>query len=208
MMKMLTGFSNREKVCWFDFEMGEDRVVKKLDDFPYSPDNMLYYASSRDLTDVIEEIKYLSATGISHFVIDSAMKIRVPGLSTYEKFSEISSQLSALTSSLMINIYMINQMSQMAERENNLSIKHGNDAEYDADFIFFLLNVQATETKDSRGTVTRIPKVDDAGFPIIDDTVRLLKCTKNRQDERLFDCYIPKSSLLGIKAVEIVYEMD
>ena len=30
MLKMLTGFSNYEKVSWFDFEMGEDRVIKKL----------------------------------------------------------------------------------------------------------------------------------------------------------------------------------
>ena len=67
MLSILTGFSNYEKVCWFDFEMGEDRVIQKLKDFKHNEDNMLYYAASRNLDDVVDEIKFLNASGVNHF---------------------------------------------------------------------------------------------------------------------------------------------
>ena len=194
MLKMLTGFSNYEKVCWFDFEMGEDRVVQKLEDFTHNDENMLYYASSRSLNDVIDEIKFLNATGINHFVVDSAMKINVQNVDRYEKFSTISGQLSSLTSSLGINIYMINQLAQSSEREGFLAIKHGNDAEYDADFIFYILTKPLL--KDGKNVK------DEVGMNIMDDDMRILKCVKNRQDERLFSVNVPKSSIMGIQ-VEI-----
>ena len=199
MLKIITGFSNYERVSWFDFEMGEDRVVKKLEDFTYDDENVLYYSASRLLSDVVDEVKILNASGVKHFVVDSAMKIRVKTSDRYEKFSTISSELSELTSSLGINIYMINQMSQTAEREGHLSIKHGNDAEYDADFMFFILSKPET---DESGDVV----VDDMGIPKVDENSRYLKCTKNRQDERLFTVEIPKYQILGSKPVEIVYE--
>lgn len=198
MLKMITGFSNYEKVCWFDFEMGEDRVVKKLEDFTHNDDNLLYYASSRTLDDVISEIKLLNASGVNHFVVDSAMKIRVSNTDRYEKFSTISGELSALTSALGINIYMINQMSQTAERDGILSIKHGNDAEYDADFMLFILNKPLI--KDGKNVY------DELGIMKIDDSCRMVRCTKNRQDERLFTVTIPKSSIMGIEAEVIEYE--
>lgn len=198
MLKMLTGFSNYEKVCWFDFEMGEDRVVQKLEEFTHSDDNMLYYASSRALEDVIDEIKFLNATGVNHFVVDSAMKIRVGNTDRYDKFSTISGELSALTSSLGINIYMINQMSQTAERDGYLSIKHGNDAEYDADFMLFILNLPLIENDKN--------VYDELGMMKMDEDNRIVKCTKNRQDERLFTVIVPKSSIVGIKPIEVTYE--
>ena len=86
MLKMITGFSLFEKVCWFDFEMGEDRVVKKLEDFTHDDNNMLYYSASRNLSDVVDEIKFLNTLGVNHFVIDSAMKIRVPNVDKYDRF--------------------------------------------------------------------------------------------------------------------------
>lgn len=201
MLKILTGFSNYEKVCWFDFEMGEARVVDKLKKFKHNDDNLLYYSASRDIEDVVGEIKFLSQIGVSHFVVDSAMKINVSGVDRYEKFSTVSGRLSELTSSLGVNIYMINQMSQSAERDGHLSIKHGNDAEYDADFIFFLLKKPLIEN----GKNVK----DDLGMNIMDETVRILKCEKNRQDERLFTVEIPKSSIEGTsesEPVEIIYE--
>ena len=93
---------------------------------------------------------------------------------------------------------MINQMAQSSEREGHLAIKHGNDAEYDADFIFYILTKPLIEN----GKNVK----DELGMNIIDDSNRIIKCTKNRQDERLFTINLPKSSILGIQCEEIVYE--
>ena len=199
MMKLLTGFSLYEKVCWFDFEMGEDRVVEKLKVFNYDNEKLLYYSASRKLDDVIDEIKFLSTLGVNHFVIDSAMKITVENADRYDKFSKISSNLSELTSSLGINIYMINQISQSADEEQKLSIKHGNDAEYDADFIFFVLRLPQ---RDANGKVI----TDDTGTPLIDEENRLIRCEKNRQDERLFKVTIPKYEIITPQPVVVEYE--
>jgi len=198
MMKILTGFSNYEKTCWFDFEMGENRVVEKLDDFAHNDNNLLYYASSRLLADVVGEIKLLNAIGVNHFVVDSAMKIIVPNVDNYNRFSSISSELSSLTSSMGVNIYMINQMSQDSEKTDVLAIKHGNDAEYDADFIFFIMKLRK---KDEHGKLMS----DNFDMPIYDEENRLIKCTKNRQDDRLFSANIPKSSIFGINPEVVEY---
>ena len=198
MLKMITGFSNYEQVSWFDFEMGEDRVVEKLRDFVFNEDNMLYYNSSRSLNEVIDEIKVLNASGVNHFVIDSAMKITVSGADRYEKFSTISGELSSLTSTLGINIYMINQLSQSSEREGHLMIKHGNDAEYDADFIFFILKRPLLENGEN--------VKDEHGMDLMDENIRILKCTKNRQDERLFTIEIPKYQIVNIAPETVEYE--
>ncbi len=201
MLKLLTGFSEYEKVCWMDFEMGEDRVISKLKAFSHDEDNLLYYSSSRSLSDVTDEIKFLNLLGVHHFVIDSAMKITVDNSDRYDKFSKISGELSALTSYLGINIYMINQMSQSAEKEGHLAIKHGNDAEYDADFIFYLVNATMMEEDG------KTPKKDKQGMVMKDENRRILKCEKNRQDERLFSVEIPKSSIFGIVPEVRVYKV-
>ena len=195
MLKILTGFSLYENVSWFDFEMGEDRVVEKLKAFRHNADKIFYYTASRNIDDVTDEIKFLNAGGVNHFVIDSAMKINVPGTDRYEKFSTISGRLSELTSYLGINIYMINQMSQSAEREGHLAIKHGNDAEYDADFIFYLVNAIKHDNNNN-------PIKDETGQLMRDQDKRVLKCEKNRQDDRLFTIEISKTAIFD----PIIYE--
>jgi replicative DNA helicase len=198
MLKIITGFSLHEKVSWFDFEMGEDRVVEKLKHFTHDDTNLLYYSASRDISDISDEIKLLHASGVKHFVIDSAMKITTKGVDRYEKFSSISGEMALLTSSLGINIYMINQLSQSSERDGVLALKHGNDAEYEADYIFFILNKIKYDEKGK-------PEKDDDGHIVMRDDVRILKCTKNRQDERLFTVEIPKSEIVST-VIEITYE--
>lgn len=200
LMKLISGFSFYEEVSWFDFEMGEDRVIQKLNEFRSNESNIMHYASSRDLSEIVDEIKFLNAGGIKHFVIDSAMKIEVPGVDRYEKFSTISSRLAELTSNLGINIYLINQLSQGSEKDGVLAIKHGNDAEYDADYIFYLLKLPLME--DGRNVK------DEVGGIVYDENVRVLKCTKNRQDDRLFTVNIMKYDIYGSDPEEIVYEME
>ncbi|MDY0138273.1 MAG: hypothetical protein RBR50_01115 [Candidatus Izemoplasmatales bacterium] len=200
LMRIITNLSLYESVCWFDFEMGEMRVVDKLSQFRYNEDNLLYYNASRELSDVIEEIKFLHAMGANHFVIDSTMKLTIKGLDNIERNSQISSQLSELTSTLGINIYIINQMSQQAEENQVLKIKHGNDVEYDADFIFFVLALPKIENGKS--------VKDKMGQIVTDDTQRVVKCVKNRQDERLFTVYIQKSELILKPVMEVEFKID
>ncbi len=198
MLKVLTNLSHHEQVCWVDFEMGERRVVQKLKDFTHDEKKLLYYNASRHLDEIIDEIKFLNASGVNHFVIDSTMKITIKNITDkYDRFSTISQQLSELTSILGINIYIINQMSQGALREGELSLKHGNDAEYDADYIFYILRAK----KILNGKVAK----DKDGFTIYDDSMRIIKCTKNREDDRLFSVTIGKSEIFS-KPIEIEYE--
>lgn len=193
MLRLLAGLSNYETVSWFNFEMSDEKAVNSLDEFENG--TIEYYEGSRELTDIIDEIKYLYSTGIKHFLIDSMMKIDSNGLKRgYESFSHISSKLSELTSTLGINIYLIQQMSSESQRNNTLMMKHGNDAEYDADYMFFLVKAATGEK-------------DDAGQNIVDESKRYLVCTKNRPDHRLFTIEIQKSDIFGAKPEIIEYDM-
>lgn len=204
LLKILTNFSIYEKVSWFDFEMGEDRVIEKLEDFIYNENNLLYYNSSRELNDVVDEIIFLNVLGINHFVIDSTMKITVTGADKYDRNSLISARFSELTSTHRINIYLINQMSQNSEKEGDMHIKHGNDAEYDADIILFIMKLKKTVPQGTQRKVL----LDEYGGIIYDETKRIIKCTKNRQDDRTFTVEIDKGEIIAPKPIEIEFKRD
>jgi hypothetical protein len=192
LLKILAGISNYEMISWFDFEMGDEKAVDMLGQFEHQ--NVEYYDGSRELSDIVDEIKYLYASGVRHFMIDSAMKINAKGYDRgYQSFSYISSVLSELTSTLGINIYLINQMSSDSQRNNTLMLKHGNDAEYDADYIFFVLK-KPTDMQ------------DEAGQIIYDENCRVIVCNKNRVDKRGFTVEIPISEIFGIQPEIIEYE--
>ena len=199
MLKIMTSLSKVERVCWVDFEMGKKRVVEKLKDFAHDDNNLLYYNANRDIAAVITEIKILQASGVNHFVIDSTMKLTIKGVpDRYERYSLISQMLSELTSTLGINIYIINQISQSSERDGILAIKHGNDAEYDADYIIYILKMKLLEN----GKV----KKDEHGLDLYNEDMRLIKCTKNREDDRTFSVEINKSEIFGIEPIVVDYE--
>jgi hypothetical protein len=178
-MKMISGFSFGERVSWFNFEMSNRQVIDKISEFDRVEENILYYNSSRELRDIVKEIKYLYADGVRHFVIDSAMKIKSEKLEKVELFSKISSTLKELTSVLNINIYLINQLSQADQKNGVLAIKYGNDAEYDSDFILYMLKPVLAGDNGK-------PILDEAGQIQYDETKRFIKCAKNRLYERLF----------------------
>ena len=201
MMKIMTGLSLVERVCWFDFEIGQKRVTEKIEAFTHNDTNLLYYNASRDLDDVIGEIKLLQATGVEHFVIDSTMKISVSGVhDRYERYSTISQRLSELTSTLGINIYIINQMSQSAERDGVLAIKHGNDAEYDADYIIYVLKKRIIENGKA--------KKDQYGMNLFDETMRLIRIEKNREDDRTLTVEVPKDEIFQSEPTIIEYQEE
>ncbi len=185
MMKIMTYISQSEKISWFDFEMGRNKAVSTSRLFNRKTKNLNYYDGSRNIDEVIDEIKFLYAEGIQHFVIDSMMKLTAKGQKRgYETASYISNLLSDLTRSMGINIYMINQMSQDSLRNGDLFIKHGNDIEHDSDYIFFVM----------RKTTG---KKDDYGLPLYDENCRVLVCTKNRVDHNSFAIEIEKKCIVG-----------
>lgn len=198
-VKILCGFSLQSKVSWFNFEMGEDKVIDIVSNFAHTKENLYYYDGKRDIEDICDEIKYLYQSGVRHFLIDSMMKISAKGHERgYASFSYISAVLSELTSRLGINVYLINQVSQDTERGGGLHMKHGNDAEYDSDYIFFIVKPFQVDINN------KIVTVD--GNPIFDESRRVLHCTKNRDTHRLFRVDINHSDIFGIKPLVIEYE--
>ena len=194
LMKIFAGLSKVEKVSWFNFEMSDEKAVDTLAHFDSEPKNLNYYEGSREISDIVDEIKFLYADGVRHFVVDSMMKVNAKGYKRgYESFSYISSIFSELTSSLGINIYLINQLSQDSERNGHLMMKHGNDAEYDADYIFFVMK----ETLEEK---------DEHGLTQYDESHRLIICTKNRPDHRTFTVKVPKYEILGADPEVVEYE--
>lgn len=186
MMKIITNFSQLEKVSWFNFEMSDEKAVDTSRLFKRETKNLHYYDGSRDIKEVVDEIKFLYAEGVKHFVIDSMMKLNAKGYKRgYETASYVSSLLSELTSSMCINIYMINQMSQDSLRDGDLFMKHGNDIEYDSDYIFFIM----------RKTTG---KKNNYGLPLYDENCRVLVCTKNRVDHNTFAIEIEKKHIVSI----------
>ncbi len=183
MMKIMTHFSHTEPVSWFDFEMGREKAVSTSRHFKRNVQNINYYDGGREINDIIAEIKFLYADEVRHFVIDSMMKLNAKGHKRgYEAASYISSVLSELTSSLGINIYMINQLSQDSLRNGDLFLKHGNDIEYDSDYLFFIRR--------------KVIGKNEHGGSMYDESMRLITCTKNRVDNKTFTVEIPKDEIL------------
>jgi len=188
--RLIAGFSQANKVNWFNFEMSKKqayRIIKKFESIA-NWDNLLYYAGDRDIEEIIDEIKFNSTLGVQHFFIDSLMKIESKAhKDKVEKYSYISDRLSAVAKQLNINIYLIAQVSQETERNGGFGIKHGNDIEYDADYIFILYKKPIKEGN-------KILE-DDFGNKLYYEDKRILKCFKNRVDERLFAVEVAKEDL-------------
>ena len=200
LMRIISGFSAGAVVSWFNFEMSNRQVIEKIKPFNANEDNILYYTASRELEDVSDEIKFLNATGIKHFVIDSNMKMKCKQASNQlDKHTIVSDTLKELTSVLDINIYLINQISQQSERDGALMLKGGNDAEFDSDLILFIM---MKPLKDAQGK----NQIDEIGMTINDDNHRFVKCTKNRIYDRLFSFELPKREIMPSKAIVIEYQ--
>lgn len=200
-LKMLSNFSAGQKVSWFNFEMSDRQVIDAMDQFKTKEENVLYYSFSRDLDDIIEEIKYLSADGVKHFFIDSNMNVTVKGANQYETDTAISAQLKEVVSNLDVNVYLINQVSQQTEREGGLHLKGGNNATYFSDLILFIIRPKVA---DENGK----PKLDETNNFVYDDNRRFIKCTKNRIFDRLFLVEITKQDLFGVEVVREVEYQD
>jgi predicted ATP-dependent serine protease len=167
-LDILSNISKYAKCVFFNFEMGDKRIAHRLSKKLNSDiqfDNFTIDSHTRKLDALLQEITIHARDGIKFFAIDSRMKIEVDavGLADHQKTSLISAQLSKIAQEKEIIVFLINQMSDEAIKDERMVLKNGGDQKYDADMLWFYV----IDKKD--------PKK------------RILRCTKNRQDERTFN---------------------
>ncbi|MEA1892664.1 MAG: DnaB-like helicase C-terminal domain-containing protein [Campylobacterota bacterium] len=173
-IEILSQIANREKVLFFNFEMGDRRIAHRFEKSLQTEDarrNMLIHNDNRELSHIVDEIKSSYKNGVKFFAIDSKMKIEVSDeKDDYKKFSKISATLSKLTQENEIIIFLINQVSEDDDKNLRLSFKGSGDQLYDTDLALFYLLV-----KDN-------------------PNIRKLVCRKNRQDESNFSLTLKLNS--------------
>jgi len=194
-LDILSNVSSGSKCVLFNFEMGEKRIAKRLSrklTTEKQKENFIIDSHTRNLDNLIMEIVLYARDGVKFFAIDSRMKIEVDGeMADHQKTALISSKLSKLAQEKDVIVFLINQMSDEAIKDKRLVLKNGGDQKYDADMMWFLI----LDPKD--------PKK------------RVLRCTKNRQDEWTFSIDLGldkhgKTCAYGnwnANATEIKYEM-
>lgn len=169
LLDMLSNVSKYAKCVFFNFEMGDRRLVyrlKKLLKTKEQLENFTINSESRDLDELLMEVNILAQEGVKFFAIDSKMKITVKGSEAeHQKISKITKSLSEVAIKNDIIVLLINQISEDNIKTKTLAFKGSGDQLYDADIALFLM--------------------------IEDDNSRMLICKKNRQDERLFSEKLP-----------------
>lgn len=169
LLDMLSNVSRYSKCLFFNFEMGDRRITKRLKRLLHTDeqwDNLHINSTSRDLDDLVMEIKLAAEDGFVFFSVDSKMKINVKGAEAeHQKISKISRVLSEVAIEYDIIIFLINQISEENLKTGRLAFKGSGDQLYDADMALFL-----TIGEEDRRTLT---------------------CAKNRQDEFLFSEDLP-----------------
>lgn len=163
-LEILTNIAVYTKSVFFNFEMGDTRIVKRLKNIIKEDqqwDNIIIDNDSREIDALCNEIKLYANEGIKFFTIDSKMKINVDSAEAdHQKFSKISKRLAELSQKQDIIIFLINQMNEEDIKHKRLAFKGSGDQKYDADIALFYVR-------------------DDEGK-------RRLICNKNRQDEYEF----------------------
>ncbi len=163
-LEILSNVANYAKTVFFNFEMGDVRIVKRLNKLLKREeqwDNLIIDKDSREIDVLCNEIILYARDGVKFFVIDSKMKIEVnSNKEDYQKFSDITKKLAKLSQQNDIIIFLINQMSEQDIKNKRLAFKGSGDQQYDSDIsLFYVKN---------------------------NDGDRMLICNKNRQDEREF----------------------
>lgn len=183
-LNIIANISKYTKASFFNFEMGDRRIVKRLNDLLTEEDqwdNLLINADTRNINDLIMEITILANDGIKFFAIDSRMKLRKDGSEAeYQKIALMSSMLSECAIKNDIIILMVNQISEEDLKSQRLSFKGSGDQLYDTDMALFIL--------------------------IKEDETRELQCIKNRQDEVTFKIDLPKTYRPTFQVTEYKHE--
>jgi len=196
-LEILSNIAGAWGAVLFNFEMGDVRIAHRLNRLLTTDeqlDNLIIDSRTRDIDDLINEIKIYARKGVKFFAVDSKMKITSSEKDDMKRFAEISSKLSRVCQENDIIVFLINQMNEADLQSKRLAFKGSGDQMYDTDIaLFYMLN---------------------------DDDTRTLICSKNRQDERGFvmNTWLDYSGKVQMnevrkdgepprdKPVEIVYE--
>ncbi len=163
-LEIMANISGYTECVLFNFEMGERRMGYRLNDRLVTPtqlDNLIVDSHTRDIDEMINEIRIYAKKDIKFFCIDSKMKITSKIVDDFSRYNDISAKLSRVCQENDIIIFLINQMSNADIENSNFSFKGSGDQLYDTDIALFYTIDQDTEE-------------------------RMLSCTKNRQDETTF----------------------
>lgn len=181
-LKIVANIAKYSKSCFFNFEMGDRRIVKRLTTLLTEEnqwDNLLVNAETRNISDLIMEITLLANDGIKFFSIDSRMKLRLDGgEAEYQKIAKMSSMLSECAIKNDIIILMVNQISEEDLKSKRLSFKGSGDQIYDSDMALFIV--------------------------VEEDESRTLHCTKSRQDDHLFKIKLPHIKMPKFTTTEYI----
>ena len=181
-LSILANIADYSKCMMFNFEMGSRRIVDRLGKLLHSDhqwENLLVDSLTRGIDDLCNEITLSARDGIKFFMIDSMMKIETGEQDDLKAQAIISKKLAKVSQEREVIVILINQMSEDAIRHKRLSLKGSNSQQYDADMSFFL---------------------------IVEDNKRRLICSKNRQDEYLFNLDIGLGDLKAPQEVEVTYQ--
>ena len=166
-LELLANISTHSKAVFFNFEMGDVRLVSRLKRLLHQEqqkDNLIIDDETRSLSGLVMEISLYAKEGIKFFVIDSKMKLDVHHeKEDHKKFAAITKEMSKLSQQKDIIILLINQMSEADQKNNHLAFKGSGDQMYDTDIALFMM----PDKSDMKNN-------------------RVLICSKNRQDEEEF----------------------
>ena len=185
-LEILSNIANYSKTVFFNFEMGDVRIVKRFNRLLVNDaqwDNLIIDKDSREIDTLCNEIMLHARDGVKFFVIDSKMKIEVNTTQDdHQKFSSITKKLSKISQQNDIIIFLINQMSEQDIKNKRLAFKGSGDQKYDSDISLFYVKGK--------------------------DGERMLVCNKNRQDEREFKIpmSLDESGRTVGKDVKIAYQ--
>lgn len=164
-LEILSNVAREQKTVFFNFEMGDFRIVKRLEKLFTTEqqwDNLIIDKDSRHIDDLAMEIVLHAKDGVKFFVIDSKMKILGDSkMEDHKRFAAITKKLSELSQTQEVIIFLINQMSEEDIKNKRLAFKGSGDQQYDSDIsLFYVMDTKTQQRK--------------------------LICNKNRQDEELF----------------------
>lgn len=168
-MEILANTAMKKEAVLFSFEMGEQRILNRLD-YKFTADkqwdNLIIDSDSKHINSIASEIKKYVDRGIYWFAIDSMMKIdsEFKNKDAIRHTELVSDTLSNLAHDNDIIILNINQMSEASIKNGHYDFKGNNAQKYDSDISLFLIKAQ--------------------------DDNRVLYCTKNRQNNNIFEVHI------------------
>lgn len=185
LLNILANISRGKKCMMFNFEMGSRRIINRLDKMLKEPsqwENLMVDGLTRNIDALCDEITLSARDGIKFFMIDSMMKIETGDADELKSQAMVSNRLSKVAQEREVIIILINQMSEDAIKSKRFSLKGSNSQQYDSDMSLFL---------------------------VVQDEKRRLFCSKNRQDEYLFNFEIGLNDLskYAKPELEITYEM-